>query len=164
MKKIYKRFEDLTSAELWAIRSKVVVNSVYLADYENQYGISEVSLCNFFDGYYDYMWELAIEKYGRNVAEEIVRNEFDKEDNLYVWFCCYDNFDWIVYDYEKDVKDLAKDLVDGFEDELSFEKIKKIIITILQGGEYDMDKLWYINIYDSTQMYNLLSKFGDYKK
>ena len=164
MKKIYKRFEDLTSAELWAIRSKVVVNSVYLADYENQYGISEVSLCNFFDGYYDYMWELAIEKYGRNVAEEIVRNEFDTEDNLYVWFCCYDNFDWIVYDYEKDVKDLAKDLVDGFEDELSFEKIKKIIITILQGGEYDMDKLWYINIYDSTQMYNLLSKFGDYKK
>ena len=164
MKKIYKRFEDLTSAELWAIRSKVVVNSVYLADYENQYGISEVSLCNFFDGYYDYMWELAIEKYGEGVEDKVVFNEFDTEDNLHSWYNCYEDFDWIVYDYDENVNELAKDLVDGFEDELSFEKIKKIIITILQGGEYDMNKLWHINIYDSTQMYDLLSKFGDYKK
>lgn len=160
MRKIYKRFEDLTSAELWAIRSKVVVNSVYLAEYENQYGISEVSLCNFFDGYYEYICELAEEEHGKNLNLD----EYDTEENLYNWYNCYEDFDWVVYDYDEDVNELAKDLVDGFEDELSFEKIKKIIITILQEGEYDMNELWHINIYDSTQMYDLLSKFGDYKK
>jgi hypothetical protein len=164
MEKIYKNFEDLTSAELWAIRSKVVVNSVYLADYENQYGISEVSLCNFFDGYYDYMWELAIEKYGRNVAEEIVRNEFDTEDNLYSWFNCYEDFDWIVYDYEKDVKDLVKSIIEDFEDELSADKVREIIFKILQSGKYTFDELWYLDIYDSTKMFDLLSEYGDYKK
>lgn len=164
MRKIYKRFENLTSAELWAIRNKVVVNSVFLADYENQYGISEVSLCNFFDGYYNFIWELAEEEHGKNLNHNFVFDEYDTEENLYNWYNCYEEFDWVVYDYDEDVNELAKDLVDGFEDELSFEKIKKIIITILQGGEYDMNELWHINIYDSTQMYDLLGKFGDYKK
>ena len=164
MRKIYKRFENLTSAELWAIRNKVVVNSVFLADYENQYGISEVSLCNFFDGYYNFIWELAEEEHGKNLNHNFVFDEYDTEENLYNWYNCYEEFDWVVYDYDEDVNELAKDLVDGFEDELSLEKIKKIIITILQGGEYDMNELWHINIYDSTQMYDLLGKFGDYKK
>lgn len=164
MKKIYKRFENLTSAELWAIRSKVVVNSVYLADYENQYGISEVSLCNFFDGYYDYMWELAELEYGKDVKETKVFEEFDTEDTLYGWFNCHEDFDWIVYDYDKDIQDLAKSIIEDFEDELSADKVQEIIFKILQSGKHTFDDLWHLDIYDSTKMFDLLSEYGDYKK
>ena len=164
MKTIFKRFENLTSAELWAIRSKVVVNSVYLADYENQYGISEVSLCNFFDGYYDYMWELAIEKYGEGVEDKIVFNEFDTEDTLRGWFDCYEDFDWVVYEYDDKINDLAKSIISDFENELSLEKVEKIIFTILAEGKYSFDELWHLDIYDSTKMFDLLSEYGEYKK
>ena len=164
MTTIYKRLENFTSAELWALRKKVVVNSVYLADFANNYGISEVSLSNFFEGYYDYMRELAELQYGKGVEDYLVYKVFDVEDTLYGWFNCFDDFDWVEYDYDKDVNELAKDLVDGFEDELSFEKIKKIIISILQNGGYTIEKLWNMNIYDSTKVYDLMSNYGDYKK
>lgn len=163
MKTIFKRFENLTSAELWAIRSKVVVNSVYLADYENQYGISEVSLCNFFDGYYDYMWELAEEKYGKDIDIDNILDEFDNEDTLYSWFNCNEDFEWVVYEYDNDIKDLAKSIVNDF-DELSVEKVEDIIFLILQSGKHTFDELWHLDIYDSTKMFDLLSEYGDYKK
>ena len=164
MKTIFKRFENLTSAELWAIRSKVVVNSVYLADYENQYGISEVSLCNFFDGYYNYMWELAIEKYGKNVADKVVFNEFDTENTLYSWFNCYDDFDWIVYEYDEEIQDLAKSIIEDLKDELSADEVREIIFEILKSGKHTFDELWHLDIYDSTKIFDLLSEYGNYKK
>ena len=164
MKKIYKRFEDLTSAELWAIRSKVVVNSVYLADYENQYGISEVSLCNFFDGYYNFIWELAEEEHGKNLNHKFVFNEYDTEENLYNWYNCHEDFDWIVYDYDEDIQDLAKSIIEDFENELSADKVREIIFKILQSGKHTFDELWHLDIYDSTKMFDLLNEYGDYKK
>lgn len=163
MGKIYKRFKDLTSAELWAIRSKVVVNSVYLADYENQYGISEVSLCNFFDGYYNFIWELAEEDHGKNLNHNFVFNEYDTEENLYNWYNCHEDFDWVIYDYDEDIQDLAKSIIEDFEDELSLEKVEKIIFTILAEGKYTFDELWHLDIYDSTKMFDLLSEYGNYK-
>ena len=56
-----KRLEDYTIDELWDLRNQIVVNSVFLHDYENNNGIDEQSLYEFFNGYHDYMWELANE-------------------------------------------------------------------------------------------------------
>ena len=164
MKTIFKRFENLTSAELWALRLKVVVNSVYLADYENQYGISEVSLCNFFDGYYDFIWELAEEDHCTNIDHKFVIDNYDTEENLYNWYNCHEDFDWIVYEYDDKINDLAKSIISDFEDELSIEKVEKIIFTILAEGKYTFDELWHLDIYDSTKMFDLLSEYGEYKK
>lgn len=163
MKTIIKRFEEFNSKELWALRQKVVVNSVYLADYENQYGINVVSLSNFFDGYYDYMWELATEKYGKNVEDKVVHSEFDTEENLYSWYNCYDEFDGIEYDYDEPIEELVKDIIDENEN-LSAEKVKQNIIAILKDGKYDMNELWHLFIYKSTKLYELLGNYGDYKK
>ena len=160
MKIIFKRFENLTSAELWDIRLKVVVNSVYINDFENQYGINEVSLCNFFEGYYDFICELAEEKIGKNIAHSLVLPHFDNEENLYRWFNCYDDFDWIVYNYDEDIKDLAKSIIvdEEFDNDLSIEQIEKIIFKILQDKKYTLNELCDLYLY-SNKINNLLKKY-----
>ena len=163
MKTIIKRFEEFNSKELWALRKQIVVNSVFLADYENQYGIDTVSLCNFFDGYYSFIWELAEEDHGKNLEHSFVIDNYDTEENLYNWYNCHEEFDWVTYDYDEPIEDLVKDIVDENKN-LSAEKIKKNIIAILKDGKYDMNDLWHMDIYDSTKLYDLLSNYGDYKK
>lgn len=156
MKTIIKRFEEFSSKELWALRKKIVVNSVFLADYENQYGIDTVSLCNFFDGYYSFIWELAEEDHGKNLEHSFVMDNYDTEENLYNWYNCHEEFEWVTYDYDEPIEDLVKDIVDENKN-LSAEKIKKNIIAILKDGKYDMNELWHLFIYNSTKLHELLS-------
>lgn len=163
MKTIIKRFEEFSSKELWALRQKVVVNSVFLADYENQYGIDTVSLCNFFDGYYSFIWELAEEDHGKNLEHSFVMDNYDTEENLYNWYNCHEEFDWVTYDYDEPIEELVKDIVDENKN-LSAEKIKQNIIAILKDGKYDMNALWHMDIYDTAKLHKLLSNYGDYKK
>lgn len=89
---------------------------------------------------------------------------FDTEDTFYGWFCCCDDFDWIVYEYDEKIQDLVKSIIEDFEDELSADKVREIIFKILQSGKYTFDELWHLDIYDSTKMFDLLSEYGDYKK
>lgn len=91
-----KRLEDYTIDELWDLRNQVVVNSVFLYDYDNNNHIDEKSLSDFFSGYYDYMWEIANEILSNPTHEDVV-NDYDNKETLYDWFNCYDNFDWVVY-------------------------------------------------------------------
>jgi hypothetical protein len=72
--------------------------------YENNNGIDEQSLYEFFNGYHDYMWELANENI-ENPTFDSVFNQFDNKDVLYEWFYCYDNFDWVVYVDDNDDDD-----------------------------------------------------------
>ena len=103
-----KRLEDYTIDELWDLRNQIVVNSVFLHDYENNNGIDEQSLYEFFNGYHDYMWELANENI-ENPTFDSVFNQFDNKDVLYEWFYCYDNFDWVVYVDDNDDDDDEND-------------------------------------------------------
>ena len=85
-----KRFQDLTSNELWKLRTSITLN----VKYDNNFGYNEYKLANFFESYYDYIWELAEEKYA-NVNHELVIKEFDNEVNLYSWFNCFDELDFM---------------------------------------------------------------------
>ena len=159
---IYKRLEDFSSAELWAMRQKVIVNSIYFHHYENDYGISTDLLCTFFDGYYRFIMELAEEKYD-DLAENNL-DEFDNKDNLFSWFNCFDDFSWVKYDYDKELKDLANEIVNDFKNELTIENIFNILLSILSKGKYTLDKLWDIYLDNSITLYNLVSKNRDYVK
>jgi len=90
------RFEDLTKNLLWVLRNEIVVNSLFLCDYENSFGYSKESLCAFFDGYYDYLWEIAQEEFSNPTHKDAM--SLDNEENLWAWYNCYGDFDWVEYD------------------------------------------------------------------
>lgn len=93
--KANKNFEDLTEEELWKLRKEIVLNSLYLSDYTNSYYFNTNDLSIFFDGYIDYLYELADEDdFSYDDLDELLR-EYDNDTNLYSWFNCYDDLSWI---------------------------------------------------------------------
>ena len=66
---IIKPFEKLTKDELWEIRQGIILNSMFYHDYENEYGIKNESLYNFFESYFSYICELADELYENSNIE-----------------------------------------------------------------------------------------------
>ena len=101
-----KRFEKFTKNDLAKLRKEIVLNSVYTSDYNNSFGISADSLCSFFDGYVSYLEELAEEDNFKYDDMFALFNKYDTIDNLYSWYCCFDDFSWV--EYEKKKKDETK--------------------------------------------------------
>lgn len=97
-----KRFDNFSKEDLWALRNQIVVNSNYYSDYQNTFGIACKSVCDFFDGWLDFITEIMIED-GHKDARDNFFDYFDKYDNpdtLEQWFFCFDDFDWIEYEDE----------------------------------------------------------------
>ena len=92
-----KPFDQLTQQDLVQIRSEIVLNSHFLADYSNTYGIEEKSLSAFFDGYMCYLTELALETDSNDSLEDDEILKLDNINNLIGWYNCYDDFSWIKY-------------------------------------------------------------------
>jgi hypothetical protein len=95
-----KKFEELTTNELWDLRRQIVLNGHYIADYENDFNFNAHQVSQFFDGYVDYLCELATEKYGHIEDEQFIDilDEFDTIENLKSWFDCFDDLSWITID------------------------------------------------------------------
>lgn len=94
-----KSFEQLTTDELWQLRKEIVVNSIFVSDYENSFGFDSNSMCSFFNGYYEFIWELASEVYEiAELTHNLVMDEFDCKENLKSWLDCHDDLSWIVQD------------------------------------------------------------------
>lgn len=87
MKELY----ELTKDELWQLREEIMLNSHYLADYENSFGIDEQEVCNFFEGYYDYIQERAKVAYDEDEITPQIMDGYDNADCLEAWFNCYLN-------------------------------------------------------------------------
>ena len=100
-----KRFEKFTKNDLAKLRKEIVLNSVYTSDYNNSFGISADSLCSFFDGYVSYLEELAEEDNFKYDDMFPLFKKYDTIDNLYSWYCCFEEFDWVKYEEEKEVFD-----------------------------------------------------------
>ena len=72
------------------LRKQIYLNSLFFSDYENSYGIDSHQVCNFFDGFIDYISELMDED---GVSDEDFFNNLDKydtTDNLLEWYGCFD--------------------------------------------------------------------------
>ena len=92
-----KRFEDLSIEDLAKLRKEIVLNSIYIADYENTFGFSPKSVSYFFDGYVSFLEEIANEDNFEIKDYAIFLQKYDNIDNLYSWYNCYDDFSWIEY-------------------------------------------------------------------
>ena len=45
----------MTKDELWALRQEIKLGSLFYADYRNSFDIDEHPVCDFFDGYLEYL-------------------------------------------------------------------------------------------------------------
>lgn len=116
-----KRLEDFTREDLAQLRSEVVLNSLYESDYQNSFGISQHSASLFFDSYLDdicdraredgYLWDYAepgstYYQEGYHTWAEFLK-KYDTIDNLESWWYCYEDFSWVVYEGEEELRKAA---------------------------------------------------------
>lgn len=67
------------------------MNSLFTRDYENTFGFAPKSMQDFFDGYVEYLDELAKEDGGS-------WDEYDNEGNLFDYYWNCDDYSWVEYD------------------------------------------------------------------
>jgi hypothetical protein len=94
VKSMRKAFEELTKNELWELREQVMLGSLFVSSYTNSFGYKSVDVSYFFDGYVNYLEELMVED---NADDDEFEN-YDNKDNLWGWFCCYDDLSWIGFE------------------------------------------------------------------
>lgn len=110
IKTMKKNFEDLTIDELWALRNEIVLNSLFYAHYENSFGFDCHDICVFFEGYVSFLDELANEDGLEDIDINELCDKYDDKENLWGWFCCYDDFSWVRFEQDKDKDEIsAKD-------------------------------------------------------
>lgn len=82
------KLSNLGKIQLKRLRSDIVLNSLFILDYQNRYGLEPHAVCDFFDGYMDYLADLEKEKYGKELDNiQDFFNEFDTIDNLWEYYC-----------------------------------------------------------------------------
>lgn len=127
-----KTLGTLNKEELWQLRQQVVVGSMYIADYTNNFNIDEKDVCSFFEGYESYIDELIKE----NGKVDDYFNEFkklDTSDTLESWYNCYDDFSWVrggLFEIGDKVKWLDPNIEEF--DEKDREEQKNRIYTIIE--------------------------------
>lgn len=82
------KLSNLGKTQLKRLRNDIVLNSLFILDYQNRYGLEPHAVCDFFDGYMDYLADLEKEKYGKELDSiSDFFNEFDTIDNLWEYYC-----------------------------------------------------------------------------
>lgn len=71
---------------LWQLRLQISLNSLYIASYENNFGVDAIITCDFFEGYMEFLEEEAKEA---GLDTNIIDNIFSQDNsiNLWRWFC-----------------------------------------------------------------------------
>ena len=80
----------LTREELCDLRNEIVLNSLYTSDYENTHHILPRDVQDFFDGYVEYLDELA-EEDGEELDITDLYAKYDNPDNLENWYNCFED-------------------------------------------------------------------------
>lgn len=89
----------LTKKQLKQLRKEITLNSLYLKDYNNNLFIKEKTACNFFDGYIEYLYEIAHENNFKSNDVIDVLNEYDNIENLFNYYIGFDDDPLLQDDY-----------------------------------------------------------------
>ena len=83
----------MNSKTLWTLRKQIILNSLFISDYRNTFGIDPHVVCDFFDSYLSYLDEemmQTIPGYDDLQFFDLLP-KFDTEENLWNWYCCYED-------------------------------------------------------------------------
>lgn len=84
--------KDLGKTQLWRLRQDICLNSCYIVDYENRYGIDPNKVKDFMNGYLEYLEDLA---YGDGFSATKILNAiydiYDTKINLSIYA---ESIDW----------------------------------------------------------------------
>ena len=69
----------LSKKDLQVLRNEILLNSLFISDYENSFGLDLWEVNTFFDGYLDYLEDLMIEN---NCSDENYFDNLEKYDTL----------------------------------------------------------------------------------
>lgn len=83
----------MTREALWNLRMEIRLCSLFYADYQNSFGIDCHAVCDFFDGYADYLDELMQDGITGYTDARFSDHlpEYDNADNLWDWYCCFED-------------------------------------------------------------------------
>lgn len=114
-------FADLSSAQLADLRKEIILNSLYISDYDNSFGFDSNHINSFFDGYVSYLEELAKED-GYTEWDNIFKmfDIYDTEENLWDWFNCSDDLSWVKFECGFNIGDRVKwedPAIDDYDEE-----------------------------------------------
>ena len=78
----------MTKDELWALRQEIKLGSLFYADYRNSFGINTQPVCDFFDGYLEYLDEEMRETISGYDDARFFDHlpDYDNPENLWNWY------------------------------------------------------------------------------
>lgn len=71
------------------LRAEIVLGSLFVSDYENTLGFTAESVCSFFDGYLEFLFEIAGESKTNPSWEDAYK--LDNIDRIIEWYMCFDS-------------------------------------------------------------------------
>lgn len=82
----------MTKDMLWQLRMEIRLCSLFYADYRNSFGIDRRAVCDFFDGYADFLEDLMREEISDYNDEDYFDHlpQYDNAENFWDWYCCFD--------------------------------------------------------------------------
>lgn len=89
------QFKDLTKEQLWQLRTEITLGSLFTSHFRNSFHFAPRPTQEFFDGYVEYIEELAEES---GYLDPKAWASLDTPDHLYDWFLCHDDFSWMYND------------------------------------------------------------------
>lgn len=88
----------LSKKQLEKLRKEIVLNSLYLSDYENSFDIPKEDVCIFFDGFVEELHYIMVDELGEEKVKELNSDEYYKElfkldtiDNLCNYYYSIEN-------------------------------------------------------------------------
>ena len=76
----------LSKKDLQVLRNEVILNSLFISDYENSLGLNPKEVCTFFDGYVCYLEDLMLEDDCTDYNFYDNLRKYDNLDNLWNYY------------------------------------------------------------------------------
>jgi len=82
----------LSQTDLWKLRQEIPLGSLYVADYRNSFGIDPHKVCDFFDGFLEFVGEEMREDHPGFDDKDFweLLPDYDTPEQLLDWYYCFE--------------------------------------------------------------------------
>ena len=81
-----------TKENLWKLRQEIPLGSLFIADYRNSFGVDPHKVCDFFDGFLEFVGEVMQVDYSSydDAAFWELLPDYDTPEYLLDWYSCFE--------------------------------------------------------------------------